>query len=77
MMKKLSTAKNGEIGRISSIEGDGRFLNRVTSIGLTLGSTVQVIQNQKKRPLLVYTRDTMIAINPKECEKIMLEVILN
>ena len=77
MMKKLSTAKNGEIGRISSIEGDGRFLNRVTSIGLTLGSTVQVIQNQKKRPLLVYTRDTMIAINPKECEKIMLEVLLN
>ena len=77
MVKNLSTAKNGEIGRISSIEGDGRFLNRVTSIGLTLGSTVQVIQNQKKHPLLVYTRDTMIAINPKECEKIMLEVILN
>ena len=77
MVKKLSTAKNGEIGRISSIEGDGRFLNRVTSIGLTLGSTVQVIQNQKKRPLLVYTRDTMIAINHKECEKITLEVILN
>ncbi len=77
MVKNLSTAKNGEIGRISSIEGDGRFLNRVTSIGLTLGSTVQVIQNQKKRPLLVYTRDTMIAINPKECEKIMLEVLLN
>lgn len=64
MMKKLSTAKNGEIGRISSIEGDGRFLNRVTSIGLTLGSTVQVIQNQKKRPLLVYTRDTIDCHQP-------------
>jgi ferrous iron transport protein A len=44
-------------------------------VGLTIGSAVEVIQNQKRRPILVYGRDTMIAINRQECEKIMLEAI--
>lgn len=74
-MKKLSAAKNGEKGKIVTIEGNIRFLSRITSIGLTIGSVIEVIQNQKGRPLLVYGRDTMIAINRNECEKIMLEGI--
>jgi ferrous iron transport protein A len=77
MMRKLSAVKAGERGRIASINGDARFLSRITSIGLTIGSVVEVIQNQKRRPMLVYGRDTMIAINRKECEKIMLEVMPN
>ncbi|MGD9156657.1 MAG: FeoA family protein [Bacillota bacterium] len=74
-MKKLSVARTGEKGRIISVQGDTRFLNRITSIGITIGSEVQVIQNQKKWPVLVYGRDTMIAINHSECDKIMLEAI--
>lgn len=74
-MKKLSIAKKGEKGKIASINGEPRFLSRITSIGLTIGSVVEVIQNQRKRPVLVFGRDTMIAINRNECEKIMLEVI--
>ena len=73
-MKKLSLAMNGEKGRIAAINGDARFCNRVTSIGLTIGSVIEVIQNQKARPVLVYGKDTMIAINRRECEKIILEV---
>ena len=46
-MKKLSEAKNGEQGVISDIQGDTRFLSRVTSIGLTLGCPVTVLQNEK------------------------------
>lgn len=76
-MKKLSAAKSGERGRITAVDGDARFLSRITSIGLTIGSVIQVIQNQSKRPLLVYGRDTMIAINRSECAKITLEVISN
>ncbi|MDD3137960.1 MAG: FeoA family protein [Lachnospiraceae bacterium] len=74
-MKKLSTVKRGERGKIALIQGDTRFLSRITSIGLTVGSVVEVMQNQKKHPVLIYSRDTMIAINAGECEKIMLEVI--
>ncbi len=73
-MKKLSTVQKGETGRVVSIEGDARFLSRIAAIGLTVGSVIEVVQNQKKRPLLVYGRDTMIAINRRECEKITLEV---
>ena len=46
-MKKLSEAKNGETGVISAIRGDTRFLSRVTSIGLTIGCPVTVLQNEK------------------------------
>ncbi|MFZ7102493.1 MAG: FeoA family protein [Peptococcaceae bacterium] len=74
-MKNLSMVKNGEKGRITSLTGDLRFLNRITSIGITIGSVVEMIQNQKKRPILVYGRDTMIAINRSESEKIMVEVV--
>ena len=69
-MKKLSEAKNGEQGVISDIQGDTRFLSRVTSIGLTLGCPVTVLQNEKKRTILIYSRDSMVALNREECDKI-------
>ena len=34
-----------------------------------------MLQNVRKRPILVYGRDTMIALNREECEKIQVEVI--
>lgn len=74
-MQKLNETRAGETGRIVAIQGDARFLSRITSIGLIIGSVIEVIQNQNRRPLLVYARDTMIAVNRRECEKIMLEVI--
>lgn len=73
-MQKLSETKTGETGVISVVEGDTRFLSRITSIGLTIGSRISVIQNVKKRPLLVYSRDTVISLNKEECSKIMVEV---
>lgn len=74
-MRNLSALNKGERGRIAAIDGDARFLSRITSIGITRGSVVEVLQNQKKHPVLIYGRDTMIAINRSECKKIMVEVI--
>lgn len=71
-MKKLSDAKPGENGLITRIIGDERFLGRVTSMGLTIGCPIEVLQNEKKQPVLIFGRDTMIALNRKECEKIMI-----
>ncbi|MBP5553970.1 MAG: ferrous iron transport protein A [Lachnospiraceae bacterium] len=67
--------KLGEIGEnqtaiVSSLNGDSRFIGRITSIGLTPGCKLTVIKNDKNRPILVYSRDTMIALNRKECEGI-------
>ena len=55
---------------VSSIDGDTRFVSRITSIGLTPGCKVTVVKNDKKRPILIYTRDTMIALNKDECSGI-------
>ncbi|MCR5595822.1 MAG: ferrous iron transport protein A [Lachnospiraceae bacterium] len=55
---------------VTKLEGDHRFISRITSIGLTPGCRLQVIKNDRNRPMLVYSRDTMIALNRKECEGI-------
>ena len=71
-MKKLSEAKNGETGVISAICGDTRFLSRVTSIGLTIGCPVTVLQNERTRPILIFSRDSMIALDRGECDNIQM-----
>lgn len=73
---KLSDARPGLRGRVTAIRGDTRFLSRITSIGLTVGCPVTVLQNEKKQPVLVYSRDTMVALNRAECAKIELEEAL-
>jgi ferrous iron transport protein A len=72
-MKKLSELQPQQSGKISAVNGDSRFVSRITSIGITPGCTVTIIKNEKHRPLLVYSRDTMIALNRKECENICVE----
>lgn len=71
-MKKLSEVPAGTKGRIQALEGDSRFLGRVTSMGLTIGCSVEVLQNEKKQPILIFGRDTIVALNRKECEKIQI-----
>lgn len=69
-MKKLIDLQTNESGKIAAINGDSRFVSRITSIGLTPGCKVTVVKNDKHRPLLVYSRDTMIALNRNECDSI-------
>ena len=70
---KLSEMRAGTSGTVRSLGTDERFLSRITSIGLTPGCRVTVIKNEKNRPLLVYSRDTMIALNRSESEQIEVE----
>ena len=70
---KLSELKKEYSGVITCINGDTRFVSRITSIGITPGCKITIIKNEKHRPLLVYSRDTMIALNRSECENIMVQ----
>ena len=72
-MKSLVSLQKDKSGVIASINGDNRFVSRITSIGLTPGCKVTIVKNEKKRPLLVYSRDTMIALDRNECENIFVE----
>ena len=74
-MKKLSEMKQGEEGVVGSVNGDARYVGRITSIGITPGCKVSIIKNDKNRPLIVYARDTMIALNEKESSNIEVEEV--
>lgn len=50
-MKKLSELNEGSCGTVAAITGDSHFQSRITSIGLTIGSWIEVIQNFKKQPV--------------------------
>ncbi|WP_270297016.1 FeoA family protein [Eggerthella sinensis] len=72
-MAKLNETAAGDAVVISGVRGDARFVSRVTSIGLTEGCEVRVLQNVRKRPLLVYGRDSIIALDAGDCERIDVE----
>lgn len=71
-MKKLSEITAGTKGRIEALDGDARFMSRVTSMGLTVGCPIEVLRNEKRQPILIFSRDTMVALGRKECEKIQI-----
>lgn len=71
----LANGKRGERGYISAVNGTNRLMVRITSIGLTIGCKVEILQNHKERPLLLFERDTVIALNRNDAEKIIMEKI--
>lgn len=74
-MARLSEVGTGSVARIRSVAGDERFLARVTAIGLTEGCTVEVLQNVRRRPVLLYARDSTVALDRGDCERIEVEVV--
>ena len=67
---KLSELKTGGTGTVTRVAGDARFVSRVTSIGITEGCPIEVVQNVKKRPILLFERDSLMAIDRKDCDLI-------
>ena len=49
-----------------------RLINRLSSMGLPCGSQIDICQNYKKQPVLLFARDTLIAIGREESKKIIL-----
>mgnify|MGYP001781999014 CR=1 FL=1 len=72
----LDAASTGQRLRIRSISGDTRFVSRITAIGLTEGCAVEVLQNVRSRPVLVFARDSTIAVDRDDCAHIGVEVAL-
>ena len=55
---------------VRDIKDEARLVNRLSSMGVMRGSQVEICQNHKKQPVLVFTRDTLVAIGRQESEKI-------
>jgi len=74
-MTTLDRVTAGKRVRIERVDGDVRLLTRLSSVGLVPGSTLQVERNDRNRPVLVFERDTRLAINRKECARIQVEEV--
>ena len=74
-MTSLSDMKPNTRVRVAGIEGDVRLLTRLASVGLVPGCTMQVVRNDAHRPVLVFERDSMVAINRTEAQRIQVEEV--
>lgn len=70
---KLTEAKEGYKGRVLSMDGDSHMISRAISIGIVPGGIVKVFKNRKHQPILIYSRDTMIALNREDAANIIVE----
>ena len=69
----LSETREGFSGTITDIAGDAHFIGRVTSMGLTVGCPLTVLRHEKKQPILIEARDTLVAISDGDLAKIFVE----
>ncbi|MBQ6532672.1 MAG: ferrous iron transport protein A [Solobacterium sp.] len=71
---KLSEFKAETSGVVRSLGDDRKFISRITSIGMSEGAEFEVIRNDRKMPVLIYVRKTLLALNRHDCERIEAEV---
>ncbi|MBE5826635.1 MAG: ferrous iron transport protein A [Butyrivibrio sp.] len=67
---KLSEMKKDTSGTVKSLGTDEWFVKRIASIGLSEGASFRIVKNDKRMPVLIYARETLLALNRKDCEKI-------
>lgn len=72
----LAQGESGKKYTVMALKGDKRFVSRITSVGLTIGAVLIVLQNVRQLPLLIYSRDTKLAIDRGEANNILVETNL-
>lgn len=72
---KLDKTVEGKEYILKQTGGSASFQERARSIGLVEGTAFKVIRNQKKMPLLIYARDTLLAVNRGDASKMEAEVL--
>ena len=53
---------------------NAHFIERAKSMGLVQGTKLKMIRNQKKMPVLIYARDTLLAINQKDANSMEIQI---
>lgn len=76
-MIALSEVKEGKRGKVLSVDGRTDFQRRIAAVGVTPGSSFSVIQNERKYPVLLDIRSTLLAVDRSDCAGIMVEVTDN
>lgn len=69
-MSLLSSLEKDQTVVVSGLSGDQRFVSRASAIGFTPDTPVTMMQNIGRGPVLVYLRDTQVALGRDEAAKI-------
>jgi ferrous iron transport protein A len=72
----LLTLQNGHSGRIASIEGDTHLIRRMLSLGLRVGSVVNML-NHRGKGVVIQNAGTRVALGSGIAEKLLIEPIEN
>jgi ferrous iron transport protein A len=72
-MLPLSSLKVGEVGVVQDITGGFGFISRISATGFTHNAKVTMLQNWKRGPVIVFIRDTQMALGRGEAGKIMVK----
>lgn len=67
----LSESIPGNAYLVLEIKDEMRLVNRLSSMGILCGSQVEICQNHKKQPVLLFVRDTLVVIGREESKKIV------
>ena len=69
--KMLSEIKTGDQVTLHAIMVGRELTSRLTSLGLTPGAMVEVLQNYGRGPIIVNVRGTHVALGRGEARKLM------
>jgi len=72
-MPVLISLEEGQMAVVSGLTGGQRFVSRASAIGFTPGTPVTMMQNLGRGPVLVYLRDTQVALGRGEAAKVQVE----
>ena len=74
-MATLDQMRPGTTVHVRGVEGGMRLVTRLSSVGIVPGSIVRVERNDIRRPVLVFERDTLLALNRDEAARIHVEEV--
>ncbi|WP_035242674.1 FeoA family protein [Desulfobacter vibrioformis] len=70
-MIPLTWLRAWEVGVVQDISGKPGFVSRISATGFSLNTEVKMIRNWKWGPLIIFLRDTQIALGRTEAGNIM------
>lgn len=74
MQKPLNGLKAGEHGVVLQLFGGRQVTCRLTSLGVTPGVEIDMVQNFGRGPLMVLVRGTRVALGRGEASEILVQV---
>ena len=72
-MVPLSSLKARETGVVQDISGNPGFISRISATGFSLNAEVKMVRNWRWGPLILFLRDTQIALGRTEACNIMVK----